>query len=245
MRALMLLGSLAMIGSGIFCFANASAAFISVAFVVGVIFAFMGIVEIITGTRADFNVLGKGVNLTTDGIMMLVFGVVVLSGQIVDDATAQLLFATWLMLEALPVAGSHFDDISDAENKDSSDLVLGVAMLAISLYTFFNTRLININAIILVGVAVLMLGLRRFRLSFDIEYNRPGFLTTNQERLEEAMEEEKQALAKAKEGIKEQKAAQRRIEKIKGDIAQERNLLTETTLSKLAADDEKQLEEQQ
>ena len=245
MRALMLLGSLAMIGSGIFCFANASAAFISVAFVVGVIFAFMGIVEIITGTRADFNVLGKGVNLTTDGIMMLVFGVVVLSGQIVDDATAQLLFATWLMLEALPAAGSHFDDISDAENKDSSDLVLGVAMLAISLYTFFNTRLININAIILVGVAVLMLGLRRFRLSFDIEYNRPGFLTTNQERLEEAMEEEKQALAKAKEGIKEQKAAQRRIEKIKGDIAQERNLLTETTLSKLAADDEKQLEEQQ
>ena len=245
MRALMLLGSLAMIGSGIFCFANASAAFISVAFVVGVIFAFMGIVEIITGTRADFNVLGKGVNLTTDGIMMLVFGVVVLSGQIVDDATAQLLFATWLMLEALPAAGSHFDDISDAENKDSSDLVLGVAMLAISLYTFFNTRLININAIILVGVAVLMLGLRRFRLSFDIEYNRPGFLTTNQERLEEAMEEEKQALAKAKEGIKEQKAAQRRIEKIKGDIAQERNLLTETTLSKLAADEEKQLEEKQ
>lgn len=245
MRALMLLGSLAMIGSGIFCFANASAAFISVAFVVGVIFAFMGIVEIITGRRADFNVLGKGVNLTTDGIMMLVFGVVVLSGQIVDDATAQLLFATWLMLEALPAAGNHFDDFSDAENKDSTDLVLGIAMLALSLYTFFNTRLININAIILVGVAVLMLGLRRFRLSFDIEYNKPGFLTTNQERLAEAMEEEKQALAKAKEGIKEQKAAQRRIEKIKGDIAQERNLLTETTLSKLAADEEKQLEEQQ
>ena len=242
MRALMLLGSLAMIGSGIFCFANASAAFISVAFVIGIMFAFMGIIEVITGTRADFEVLGKGVNLTTDGIMMLIFGVVVLSGQIVDDGTAQMLFATWLMLEALPVASSHFENISDAEIQDNTDLVLGLAMLAIALYTFFNTRLININAIILVGVAVMMLGLRRFRLSFDIEYNRPGFLTSNQEKLEEAMEEEKRALAKAKEGIKEQKNAQRRIEKIKEEITQERNLLTETTLRK-AADEEKRLEE--
>ncbi len=243
MRALMLLGSLAMIGSGIFCFANASAAFISVAFVVGIIFACMGIIEIVTGTRADFEVLGKGVNLTTDGIMMLIFGIVVLSGQIVDDGTAQLIFATWLMLEALPVAGSHFEDISDAEVKDNTDLVLGVAMLAVALYSFFNTRLININAIIIVGAAVMMLGLRRFRLSFDIEYNRPGFLTTNQEKLEEALAEEKRALAKAKEGIKEQKNAQRRIEKIKEEITQERNLLTETTLRKQAADEEKRLEE--
>ena len=244
MRALMLIGSLAMVGSGIFCFANGSAAFISVAFVIGVIFAAMGIIEVFVGTRDDVDVFGNGVNLTTDGIIMFFFGVVVLSGQIADDITAQMLFALWILIEALIGAGG-IDGFFDGDRKDDVGMVLGVAMFAVAMYTFFNTRLLNINAIILVGIAVMLLGLRRFRLSFDIEYSRPGFLTSNEEKLEEAKAAEKMALAKAKEGIKEQKAAQRRIEKIKEDITQERNILTETALRKQAEDEEKQLEEEQ
>lgn len=244
MRTLMLIGSLVLAGSGVFCFANGSAAFISVAFVVGIVFSVMGLIEAITGNRADFEAFGKGVTLTTDGIIMFFFGLVILSGQIADDVTAQMLFALWLLIEALISVGNDFESFSDAEGKDYAGIVLSVAMFAVSMYMFFNTRLININAIIMVGTALLLLGLRRFRLSFDIEYNKPGFLTGSRERLEEAMEDEKRALAKAKEGIKEQKAAQRRIEKIKEEITQERNILTETALRKQAEEEEKQLAEE-
>lgn len=244
MRALMIIGSLAMIGSGIFCFANGSAAFISVAFVIGIVFVAMGAIEVFVGTRDDVDVFGNGVNLTTDGVITFFFGVVMLSGQIADDVTAQMMFALWILIEALIGAGG-IHDFFDRDRVDDVSMVLGVAMFAIAMYTFFNTRLLNINAIILVGISVMLLGLRRFRLSFDIEYSKPGFLTSNEVKLNEAKNAEKMALAKAKEGIKEQKDAQRRIEKIKEEIAQERNVLTETTLRKQAQEEAKQLEEQQ
>ena len=240
----MLIGSLAMIGSGIFCFANGSAAFISVAFVIGIVFAAMGIIEVFVGTRDDVDVFGNGVNLTTDGIIMFFFGVVILSGQVADDVTAQMLLALWILIEALIGAGG-VHDFFDRDRVDDVGMVLGVAMFAIAMYTFFNTRLLNVNAIILVGIMLMLLGLRRFKMSFDIEYSKPGFLTSNEEKLQEAKNAERLALAKAKEGIKEQKDAQRRIEKIKEEMTQERNILTETTLRKQAQEEEKQREEQQ
>ena len=237
MRTLMLLGSLAMIGSGIFSFANGSAAFISVAFVVGVVFVAMGIIEAIVGSKTDSDVFGSGANLTTDGITMFLFGVVMLSGQITDDVTAQMLFALWLLIEALLGIGGRLKLGGQPDTGDNWTIVLGVAMLAVAMYTFFNTRLLNINAIILIGASVMLLGLRRFIAAFDIEYNKPGFMSGNSQRLEEALEEEKRAMAKAKEGIKEQKLAQKRVEKIKEEILQERDAMTETTLIKLAIED--------
>ena len=77
---------------------------------------------------------------------------------------------------------------------------------------------------------MIILGLRRFFQSFNIEYNRPGFITGNEEKLQEALEEEKRALAKAKEGIREQKNAQRRIRKIREDIAAEQDVLNSAAI---------------
>ena len=66
--------------------------------------------------------------------------------------------------------------------------------------------------------------------SFVIEYTRPGFITGNEEKLQEALEEEKRALAKAKEGIREQKNAQRRIQKIRDDIEAERDVMNSAAI---------------
>ncbi len=228
-----------MAGSGIFCFANGGAAFISVAFVIGLVFIIAGAFEIVVGTRDDIDVFGGGVSFTSDGVMMIVFGAVILSGQVADDITAGMLFALWLLIEGVLAFADNFSPSLDAEGKDNAEMVLGAAMFAVCLYMFFNTRLLNINTIILIGIGIMLLGLRRFKLSFDIVYNKPGFLTGNEEKLNEAMEDEKKALAKAKQGIKEQKAAQRRIEKIKEEMIQERNVLTETALRKQALDEEK------
>jgi len=56
------------------------------------------------------------------------------------------------------------------------------------------------------------------------------FITGNEEKLREAQEEEKRALAKAKEGIREQKNAQRRIRKIREDMAAEQDVLNSAAL---------------
>ena len=238
MRTLMYIGSIAMIAAGIFCFANGSATFISLAFVIGIVFAVMGIIEILTGRRANFDAFGGGVNLMTDGVLMLIFGVVVLSGQVTDDFTANMLFAMWLVIEGVLAVGKNAIDLTSNNNVDTAEFVLDIAILLLGIYMFFDNRLININSIFLLGATMMLLGLRRFKMAFEIQYNRTGFLTGNQEKLEAAEEAEKRALAKAKEGIREQKIAQKRIASIKEDIAQERSVIREATIRKQMAEEE-------
>lgn len=237
MRTIMFIGSLAMVATGIFCLANGSAAFISVAFVVGLIFSLMGVAELIIGRRTSQEVLGKGMSLALDGIILFIFGIVILSGQVTDDVSAQMLFALWVTIEATMSVGEKFSNITNRAENDDAGTVLSVAMLVLGIYTFFNTHLLNMNAILLIGAAIIFLGLKRFRISFSIEYTKSGFLTGNEERLKEAEAEERKALAKAKEGIREQKIAQRRIEKIKNDIEQDTIALNELS-------NRKKLEEQ-
>lgn len=238
MRTLMYIGSLAMVASGIFCFANGSATFLSVAFVVGLAFVIVGIIELLLGKKVDIDIFGGGVNFAEDGIIMVIFGLVILSGQITDDITAQMLFAMWLVIEGVIEAGRFVEDFKKDAEFENAAVIVNVAILLLGVYTFFNTRLLNVNAIILIGAGIMLLGLRRFRIAYGIEYNRVGFTAGNQEKLEEAEADEKRALAKAKEGIREQKAAKRRIEKIREEIAQEKSIIRDTVIRKQMLEEE-------
>lgn len=232
MRTLLYIGSAMMIALGIFCIANGSAAFISIAFIVGIIFAIMGILEIIIGTRINHGVLGRSFSLRADGVIMLIFGLVVLAGQVTDDTTTQMIFALLLTMEGALLI--NLNTTNDDANQNT-DFVISAALITLGLYMFFNNRLLNINSIVLVGAAIILLGLRRFRISYTIEYTKVGALSGNEEKLAEAKEEEKKALAKAKEGIREQKLAQKRIEKIERDIEQENTIINEAAERKKQA----------
>ena len=106
---------------------------------------------------------------------------------------------------------------------------------------FFNTVMFDMSATFLIGIALVILGVRRFFQSFMIEYSRPGFVTGNEEKLQEALEEEKRALAKAKEGIREQKNAQRRIQKIRDDIEAEKDMMNSAAIRRA----ERELEQEE
>ena len=101
MRTLMMIASVAMIGAGVFCVANASAAFLSVAFIIGLIMILLGAFEMIIGRQADFDVSEIGVGFTKDGFLMLIFGIVIISGQVTDDNSAQMMFALWMLIEGV------------------------------------------------------------------------------------------------------------------------------------------------
>ena len=79
MRTLMMLASVAMIGSGIFCIANGTAAFLTVAFVIGLVFLVLGAIELLVSRRADFDANEMGVSITKDGVIMVLLGVAVIT----------------------------------------------------------------------------------------------------------------------------------------------------------------------
>lgn len=225
MRFIMMIASIAMVGSGIFCIANQSAAFLSVAFMIGFFFILMGLTEAVIGFRADFEMKGKAVNIIRDGVIMFILGIVIITGQITDDNVASTMFAMWMLIEGVMTFSLDQIDIVHISREERLSLGFSIIMILVGTYMFFNVAALDLYALLLIGISMLMLGLRRFAQSFVIEYDRPSFVTGNEEKLREAKEEEKRALAKAKEGIREQKNAQRRIEKIEADIAAERDVL--------------------
>ena len=239
----MLIASVAMIASGVFCVANGSAAFLTVAFIIGLVYLIMGATEILVGIRADFDVSENAVSITKDGILMLIFGFIIISGQITDDTTARVMIASWLTIEGVLAVSFGKAGILHISAAKRLSLAITFIMFIFGLYMFFNNVMFGLSTTFLIGIGLIVLGLRRFIQSFDIEYNRPTFITGNEEKLQEAMDEEKRALAKAKEGIREQKVAQRRIQKIREDIDAERDLINSAALRREERELEKTDEE--
>ena len=108
---------------------------------------------------------------------------------------------------------------------------------------FFNNSAFRLSSTLLTGICMIVLGLRRFWQSLDIEYSKPRFVTGSEEKLREAQEDEKRALAKAKEGIREQKNAQRRIAKIQEDMAAEQDVMMSAAITRQEREAERELEE--
>lgn len=243
MRTIMLIASIAMTGAGVFCIANSSAAFLSVAFIIGTVMTLLGLIELIISRRADFDESEVGVGMTKDGVIMVILGLVILSGQITDDLSAQTMFALLLTVEGVLSFRVEWLDITNISVDRRLGVGLNLLMMLTGVYMFFNTAAFNLPAMMLIGICMIVLGLRRLVQSFDIEYVRPGFITGNEERLREAEEDEKRALAKAKEGIREQKNAQRRINKIKEDMAAEQDVMMSAVITRQEREAERELEE--
>jgi uncharacterized membrane protein HdeD (DUF308 family) len=239
----MLTASVAMMGAGIFCVANGSVAFLSVAFVIGIVFILLGAFEILVGRRADFELSDADLGMTKDGVIMLLFGAAIVTGQITDDLSAQTVFALLLTIEGVLSFRSDWLDIMAASREQRLGMGANTLMIIIGIYMFFNNSTLNLPATMLVGICMITLGLRRVAQSFVIEYSRPSFITGNEEKLKEAEEDERRALAKAKEGIREQKSAQRRIERIKEDIAAEENIMMSAAVTRAEREAEREMEE--
>ncbi len=243
MRTLMMIASIAMVGAGIFCVANGSAAFLSVAFVIGLVFVLLGAIELIISRRADFDVSEKSVGIAKDGILMLIVGIVILTGNVTDDVSAQILLAMWLTVEGVLAFRTEWLDIMDTDWGHRVGIAISTLMLLFGVYIFFNNSALRLSSTLLTGICMIILGLRRFWQSLDIEYNKPTFVTGNEEKLMEAQEDEKRALAKAKEGIREQKNAQRRIAKIKEDMAAEKDAMMSAAITRQEREAERELSE--
>ena len=243
MRTLMLIASVAMTGAGIFCVANGSIAFLSVAFIIGIVFILLGAFEILVGIRADFEVRGADIGMTRDGIIMLLLGIVILTGQITDELSAQAMFALLLTAEGVLSFRTDWLDSMTASREQRIAAGANAVMIIMGIYMFFNNSTLNFPVVLLIGICMIILGLRRSVQAFVIEYSRPGFVTGNKEKLREAEEDEQRALAKAKEGIREQKAAQRRIARIKEDIAAEENVMMSAAVTRAEREAERELDE--
>lgn len=239
MRFLMMLISVAMLGTGLFTFANSTVTFISVAFIVGIVFIMLGVCEVIIDVKASFDRTDRIEGMTADGLVATVLGFVFLTGQIPDDNAAFVIFASWMVIEGMQRATSFSLKGENRARKQGNLLIIGTIMSILGIYMFFNKSLFNIPSMVLIGASIILIGLRRFRLAFDIQYGKPLYITSYQERLDIALEQERVAMEKAKEGVKESKIAHQLVESIKKDMVEERKMINETNTHRVKREDRK------
>lgn len=225
MRSWMMLVSLLVVGVGTFCIANASVPFVGVAFIVGMAVLLMGICELVVNRVTNMSSYESKKEVNVEGFTSVILGCVFLSGQVTEDVAITAVFALWMTLEGLKAASSVNFNFRTQSPLDRFTEALGIVMTLFGVYMFYNMMLLDFKILTLVGTALFLLGMCRFRIALSIEYRTPDMLTGNKERLADAKRDEKRAMQKAKEGIRETKEARERIAKAKKAIEKEESMM--------------------
>ena len=222
MRILSMISSALMVIVGTFCVANSTAAFTSVAFVIGGALLIMGALELIV-----FRNVGYGDNMITktyvvQAVISTFLGIMFLSGQVSEDVSVSAIFAMMLMTSGLAADFSINIDIRTNSLSEKRTFILGTAMTLLGAYMFFNKSVLDIHVMLLIGVAAILIGVDRFRISMSLDYNKPEFLSKNEEKLERAKREEKRNTRIAIEATRRSREQRNKIKQLEEEISKER-----------------------
>ena len=223
MRLLAMISSAIMVIVGTFCVANSTAAFTSVAFVVGSALLIMGVLELIVFRNVEYeeNMITK--TYVVQAVISTFLGVMFLSGQVSEDVVVTAIFAMVLMTSGLAADFSINIDIKTNSLSEKRTFVIGTAMVLLGAYMFFNKSVLNLHVMLLIGIAAILIGIDRFRIGMSLDYNKPEFLSKNEEKLERAKREEKRNTRIAIEATRRSREQRNKIKKLEEEISKERS----------------------
>ena len=223
MRLLAMISSAIMVIVGMFCVANSTAAFTSVAFVVGIALLIMGILELVVFRNVGYeeNMITK--TYVVQAVISAFLGVMFLSGQVSEDVAVTAIFAMMLMTSGLAADFSINIDIKTNSLSEKRTFILGTAMTLLGAYMFFNKSVLNLHVMLLIGIAAILIGIDRFRIGMSLDYNKPEFLSKNEEKLERAKREEKRNTRIAIEATRRSREQRNKIKKLEEEISKERS----------------------
>ena len=223
MRLLAMISSAIMVIVGTFCVANSTAAFTSVAFVVGIALLIMGILELVVFRNVGYeeNMITK--TYVVQAVISAFLGVMFLSGQVSEDVAVTAIFAMMLMTSGLAADFSINIDIKTNSLSEKRTFILGTAMTLLGAYMFFNKSVLNLHGMLLIGIAAILIGIDRFRIGMSLDYNKPEFLSKNEEKLERAKREEKRNTRIAIEATRRSREQRNKIKQLEEEISKERS----------------------
>lgn len=223
MRLLAMISSAIMVIVGTFCVANSTAAFTSIAFVVGSALLIMGILELVVFRNVGYeeNMITK--TYVVQAVISAFLGVMFLSGQVSEDVAVTAIFAMMLMTSGLAADFSINIDIKTNSLSEKRTFILGAAMTLLGAYMFFNKSVLNLHVMLLIGIAAILIGIDRFRIGMSLDYNKPEFLSKNEEKLERAKREEKRNTRIAIEATRRSREQRNKIKQLEEEISKERS----------------------
>ena len=213
MRILTMLTGILFLGAGIYLVANEGVTFLSVAFIVGLMFVIAGVVECLSYSsyRGD-NVERSWI--LNDGTTTFVLGVLILLNKISADAVVPMILGLWVLITGIRNFVHAWEHIEERGNAFYDHLIIGLLNLIFGLYVFFDGEIFNLASITMIGLCMIVQGVNIIHLGATIRVIKPKFIKTKEEMLEEAAAKFEEAHANAKEAIKAAKAAQAELKSV-------------------------------
>ena len=201
------------IGAGIFLVANGGVTFLSVAFVVGVMFVIAGIVECLSYNSYRGDNVEKSWILN-DGLTTFVLGVLILLNKISADAVVPMILGLWVLITGIRNFVHAWEHIEDRGSMFYDHLIVGLLNIIFGLYVFFDREIFNLASITMIGLRVIVHGINILHVGATIIIIKPKFIKTKEEMLEAAAAKFEEAHANAKEAIKAAKEAQAELKTV-------------------------------
>jgi uncharacterized membrane protein HdeD (DUF308 family) len=156
--------------TGIFCFANPGAIFLSIAFLLGAAMLLSGISGVLAYLRISRE-REISSSLLIEGLMSTVLGILTLSNQLLADAVIPVFFGMWVMFTGLiRIAEAYV-----CRNAGITQLIWlltpGVLGFAAGLYAFFNTVLLDLSPILLVGLLFVIQGFSVMTVGVNLTFH--------------------------------------------------------------------------
>ena len=213
MRILTMLTGILFLGAGIYLVANEGVTFLSVAFIVGLMFVIAGVVECLSYSsyRGD-NVERSWI--LNDGTTTFVLGVLILLNKISADAVVPMILGLWVLITGIRNFVHAWEHIEERGNAFYDHLIIGLMNLILGLYVFFDGEIFNLASITMIGLCMIVQGVNIIHIGATIRVIKPKFIKTKEEMLEEAAAKFEEAHANAKEAIKAAKAAQAELKSV-------------------------------
>ena len=213
MRILTMLTGILFLGAGIYLVANEGVTFLSVAFIVGLMFVIAGVVECLSYSsyRGD-NVERSWI--LNDGTTTFVLGELILLNKISADAVVPMILGLWVLITGIRNFVHAWEHIEERGNAFYDHLIIGLLNLIFGLYVFFDGEIFNLASITMIGLCMIVQGVNIIHIGATIRVIKPKFIKTKEEMLEEAAAKFEEAHANAKEAIKAAKAAQAELKSV-------------------------------
>ncbi len=234
----MLTGALFM-GAGIYLIAHGGITFMSVAFVIGILFVIGGIAECL----AYSNYRGDEDDRTwilIDGMTTFLLGGLILLNKLSADAVIPLVLGLWVITTGVRNFVTAWESMDRRDKAFYDHLAIGLLNLIAGIYVFFDTDIFNLATITMVGLCIVVQGFNIFHIGAMITILKPDLLKTKEEMLQDATSKAEEAKAAAKEAIKAAKEAKAEVRNIE---ATPEELLDATLTPKPGTDEAKALEE--
>ena len=213
MRILTMLTGVLFIGAGIFLVANEGVTFLSVAFIVGIMFVVAGIVECLSyGSYRGDNVEKSWI--LNDGLTTFVLGVLILLNKISADAVVPMILGLWVLITGIRNFVHAWERIETRGRMFYDHLIIGLLNIIFGLYVFFDSEIFNLASTTMIGLCVIMQGINIIHVGATIKIIKPTFIKTKEEMLEAAAAKFEEAHANAKEDIKAAKVAQAELKTV-------------------------------